>query len=61
MLSPVGQKMLQQNGVLPSNPYFPDNAFASLGKNYQQMDIRPIVANYQAWTKHYAQITGGGG
>ena len=61
MLSPVGQKMLQQNGVLPANPYFPDSAFASLGKNYQQMDIRPIVDNYQAWTKHYAQITGGGG
>jgi iron(III) transport system substrate-binding protein len=28
LLSPVGQKMLQQNGVLPANPYFPDNAFA---------------------------------
>lgn len=61
MLSPVGQKMMQQNGVLPANPYFPDNAFASLGSNYQKMDIRPIVDQYQAWTKHYAQITGGSG
>jgi iron(III) transport system substrate-binding protein len=61
MLSPVGQKMLQQNGVLPSNPYFPDNAFASLGSNYQKMNIRPIVENYQSWTKQYAQITGGSG
>jgi iron(III) transport system substrate-binding protein len=61
MLSPVGQKMLQQNGVLPANPYFPDNSFAALGNNYQKMDIRPIVENYQAWTKHYAQITGGSG
>jgi iron(III) transport system substrate-binding protein len=60
MLSPVGQKMLQQNGVLPANPYFPDNAFAAL-KTFQKMDIRPIVAHYQDWTKHYAQITGGSG
>ena len=61
MLSPVGQKMLQQNGVLPANPYFPDASFNALGNNYVKMDIRPIVDHYQDWTKHYSQITGGSG
>jgi iron(III) transport system substrate-binding protein len=61
MLSPVGQKMLQQNGVFPANPYFADSSFASLGSNYQKMNIRPIVEHYQAWTQQYAQVTGGSG
>jgi iron(III) transport system substrate-binding protein len=57
MLSPVGQKMLQQNGVLPSNPYFFDNAFkATPTLHIFKMDIRPIVENWVAWNKRYQSI-----
>jgi iron(III) transport system substrate-binding protein len=57
MLSPVGQKMLQQNGVLPANPYFPDNSFKALQPNQlYRMDIRPIVENWVAWNKKYNSI-----
>ena len=57
MLSPLGQKMLQQNGVLPSNPYFPDNSFKALQPNQlYRMDIRPIVENWVAWNKKYNAI-----
>src|SRR5262245_22869181 len=58
LLSPVGQKMLQQNGVLPANPYFPDNAFASNPTlHIVKMDIRPVVENWVAWSKRYNSIT----
>ena len=57
---PAGQITLQQNGVEPANPYYPDNAFASNPPTVS-MDIRPIVANWQANIKHYAEITGSGG
>jgi iron(III) transport system substrate-binding protein len=57
MLSPVGQKMLQQNGVLPSNPYFFDSAFkATPTLHIFKMDIRPIVENWVAWNKRYQSI-----
>jgi iron(III) transport system substrate-binding protein len=57
LLSPVGQKMLQQNGVLPANPYFPDNAFkATPTLHVVQMDIRPIVENWVSWNKKYNSI-----
>jgi iron(III) transport system substrate-binding protein len=57
MLSPLGQKMLQQNGVLPANPYFPDNSFkAATPANIFKMDIRPIVANWVATNKKYQGI-----
>jgi iron(III) transport system substrate-binding protein len=57
LLSPVGQKMLQQNGVLPANPYFPDNAFApNPTLHIVKMDIRPIVENWVAWNKRYNSI-----
>ena len=58
LLSGKGQRVLQQNGVEPANPYFPDNAFASNPTTYQ-MDIRPVVAHWQEWQKHYARIIGG--
>jgi iron(III) transport system substrate-binding protein len=57
MLSPAGQKMLQQNGVLPANPYFPDNAFApNPTLHIVKMDIRPVVENWVAWNKRYNAI-----
>ncbi len=57
MLSPVGQKMLQQNGVLPANPYFFDSAFkATPTLHIFKMDIRPIVENWVAWNKRYQSI-----
>jgi iron(III) transport system substrate-binding protein len=58
LLSGKGQKVLQDNGVEPANPYFPDNAFAS-NPTTEIMDIRPIVAHWQEWQKHYASIIGG--
>jgi iron(III) transport system substrate-binding protein len=57
MISPVGQKMLQQNGVLPANPYFFDTAFnPSPTLHVFKMDIRPIVSNWVAWNKKYQSI-----
>jgi iron(III) transport system substrate-binding protein len=58
LLSGKGQKVLQDNGVEPANPYFPDNAFAS-NPTTEVMDIRPIVAKWQAWQKHYSSVIGG--
>jgi iron(III) transport system substrate-binding protein len=58
LLSGAGQRLLQQNGVEPANPYFPDNAFAS-NPTTSLLDIRPIVAHWQEWNKHYASIVGG--
>jgi iron(III) transport system substrate-binding protein len=55
LLSPSGQKMLQQNGVVPANPYFPDNSFSTHPFTVK-MDIRPIVANWVAWNKHYNAV-----
>jgi iron(III) transport system substrate-binding protein len=52
LLSPLGQKMLQQNGVVPANPYFPDASFASHPFTVK-MDIRPIVEHWVAWNKKY--------
>jgi len=57
MLSPVGQKMLQQNGVLPANPYFFDTAFnATPTLHIYRMDIRPVVEDWVAWNKRYQSI-----
>lgn len=58
LLSGKGQKVLQDNGVEPANPYFPDNAFSS-NPTTQIMDIRPIVAHWQEWQKHYSAVIGG--
>jgi iron(III) transport system substrate-binding protein len=54
---PAGQAVLQANGVEPANPYYPDNAFASNPLTVE-LDIRPIVANWQAVLKHYGTIVG---
>jgi iron(III) transport system substrate-binding protein len=57
LLSPIGQKMLQQNGVLPANPYYPDNSFkAATPAQVYKMDIRPIVENWVSWNKKYNSI-----
>lgn len=58
LLSSAGQKVLQQNGVEPSNPYFPDNAFQSDPTTYE-VDLRPVVKGWAASEKHYSQIVGG--
>lgn len=57
MISPVGQKMLRDNGVLPANPYYFDSAFnATSSLHIFKMDIRPIVGNWVAWNKRYQSI-----
>jgi iron(III) transport system substrate-binding protein len=57
LISPVGQKMLQQNGVLPANPYFFDSAFkADPTLKIFKMDIRPIVSHWVAWNQKYQSI-----
>jgi iron(III) transport system substrate-binding protein len=57
LISPLGQKMLQQNGVLPANPYFFDSAFkADPTLHIYRMDIRPVVQNWVAWNKRYNAI-----
>jgi iron(III) transport system substrate-binding protein len=55
LLSPAGQRMLQQNGVVPANPYFPDNAFSTHPFTVK-MDLRPIVEQWVAWNKHYNSV-----
>ena len=49
---------LQDNGVEPANPYYPDNAFSSNPLTFQ-MDIRPIVAHWQGeqdYTAHRRRL-----
>jgi hypothetical protein len=49
--------MLQQNGVLPSNPYFFDTAFnPDPTLHVYRMDIRPVVSNWVEWNKRYDAI-----
>jgi iron(III) transport system substrate-binding protein len=57
LLSPSGQKMFQQNGVSAANPYFGDNNFSSHPLTIQ-VDLRPIVGNWEGWVKHYQSIVG---
>jgi iron(III) transport system substrate-binding protein len=57
LISPVGQKMLLNNGVFPANPYFFDTAFkADPSLNVVKMDIRPVVENWVMWNKRYNAI-----
>jgi iron(III) transport system substrate-binding protein len=58
ILSGKGQKVLQDNGVEPANPYFPDASFAS-NPTTTIMNIRPIVAHWEQDNKHYASVIGG--
>lgn len=57
LLSGAGQRVLQENGVEPANPYFGDSAFASKPFTIR-VDERPIVAHYRQWAKKYESITG---
>jgi iron(III) transport system substrate-binding protein len=57
LLSPQGQKVFQQNGVTAANPYFGDKNFSSHPLTIQ-VDLRPIVGNWQGWVKHYQSIVG---
>jgi hypothetical protein len=50
--------VLQDNGVEPANPYFPDASFAS-NPTTTIMNIRPIVAHWEQDNKHYASVIGG--
>jgi iron(III) transport system substrate-binding protein len=62
MLSPApdgGQAIMLANGVEPARVDFNDNAFASHPKRIE-VDERPIVGNYKAWSHKYAQILGTG-
>jgi iron(III) transport system substrate-binding protein len=57
LISPVGQKMLRDNGVYPANPYFFDSAFnPNPTLNVFKMDLRPIVSHWVEWNKHYQSI-----
>jgi iron(III) transport system substrate-binding protein len=57
LISPVGQKMLRDNGVLPANPYFFDTAFnPNPSLHVYKMDIRPVVQNWVEWNKKYQSI-----
>jgi ABC-type Fe3+ transport system substrate-binding protein len=55
---PAGQITLQNNGVEPSNPYYPDNAFSSNPLTYK-MNIRTIVSHWQDANKVYSGVVGG--
>jgi iron(III) transport system substrate-binding protein len=51
------QPVLLANGVQPSNPYAgEDDAFKSKPFTVE-MDLRPIVAHFQSWTKKYESFT----
>jgi iron(III) transport system substrate-binding protein len=52
----AGQRILQANGVVPANPYYPDTAFSSKPAKVE-MDIRPIVTHWAEWNDHYSKIT----
>ena len=58
ILSAAGQRVLQQNGVEPANPSFPDESFASNPTTYK-VDLRPIVSHWAESQKHYETIVGG--
>jgi iron(III) transport system substrate-binding protein len=55
VLSPAGQKALVDNGVEPAWAYS-DSSFASNPPSIN-MDLRPIVAHLDAWTKKYDSFT----
>jgi iron(III) transport system substrate-binding protein len=57
LLGPEGQKILLDNGVEPARTDFNDSAFASRPFTIK-VDERPIVANYDKWSKKFDKITG---
>jgi iron(III) transport system substrate-binding protein len=62
VLSPVGQKLMLQNGVQPARRGLIDNAFESNPFTIK-INLRPIVSHYAAWQKRYESFTrlGSGG
>jgi iron(III) transport system substrate-binding protein len=54
----AGQKTLQDNGVEPANPYYPDSAFASNPLTYK-MNVRTIVSHWAEANKIYSAVVGG--
>ena len=56
LLGPTAQKALLDNGVEPARNGFEDSAFSSRPLTIK-MDLRPIVAKYQAWSKKFASFT----
>jgi iron(III) transport system substrate-binding protein len=57
LLGPEGQKILLDNGVEPARTDFNDSAFASRPFTIK-VDERPIVANYDKWSKKFDKIIG---
>jgi iron(III) transport system substrate-binding protein len=55
---PAGQKVLQDNGVEPANPYYPDASFSSNPLTFK-MDVRTIVSHWAEANKTYSAIVGG--
>jgi len=55
---PAGQKTLQDNGVEPANPYYPDSAFSSNPLTYK-MNVRTIVSHWAQANKTYSAVVGG--
>lgn len=56
LLSGPAQKILQENGSEPSNPYFPDTSLN--GGKVLPLDERLVISHYQMWLKRNEQITG---
>jgi iron(III) transport system substrate-binding protein len=56
LLSRIGQKTLQSNGVEAANPGFPDPNFASNPQTVK-MELAPIVARYKQWQSKYESFT----
>jgi len=54
----AGQKTLQDNGVEPANPYYPDSAFSSNPLTYK-MNVRTIVSHWAEANKIYSAVVGG--
>jgi iron(III) transport system substrate-binding protein len=56
LLSPTAQKMLQQNGVEPANPHYPDNAFVGNPPTITVPE-QSIVEHWASWVKKFASFT----
>jgi ABC-type Fe3+ transport system substrate-binding protein len=56
LLSPVGQQIMQQNGVEPANPKFPDNAFTSNPPTIS-VNEQAVAGHWLAWVKKFGQFT----
>jgi iron(III) transport system substrate-binding protein len=57
LLSVKGQAIMLANGVEPARVDYNDSAFASHPKTVE-VNERPIVSHYRAWTKKFSQLLG---